>query len=60
MMKVAHSSGLCYMDPEFQLATHPVYGPWISFRSVFSRQNLFRAHGFWFWSRLLTLSGLVR
>jgi hypothetical protein len=32
MQKLAHAAGLCYLDPEFHLAIHPVYGPWISFR----------------------------
>eukprot|EP01122_Echinamoeba_exundans_P015690 TRINITY_DN7579_c0_g1_i1.p1 TRINITY_DN7579_c0_g1~~TRINITY_DN7579_c0_g1_i1.p1 ORF type:complete len:258 (-),score=27.13 TRINITY_DN7579_c0_g1_i1:110-856(-) len=36
MQKLAHAAGLCYLDPEFHLAIHPVYGPWIAFRAAIS------------------------
>lgn len=34
MSRVATVSGLCYYHPTAQLAIHPVYGPWLSFRAV--------------------------
>eukprot|EP00043_Microstomoeca_roanoka_P005949 m.59074 g.59074 ORF g.59074 m.59074 type:complete len:108 (-) comp13203_c1_seq4:55-378(-) len=32
--KLAHASGLAYLNPSCYLCIHPEFGPWISFRAV--------------------------
>lgn len=34
MQRIASVSGLCYMDEASNMAIHPQFGPWLSFRAV--------------------------
>ena len=34
MQRIAAVSGLCYLDEASNMAIHPLFGPWLSFRAV--------------------------
>ena len=34
MQRISQVSGLCYLDAATNMACHPMYGPWISFRAA--------------------------